>query len=95
MVTSGSFNKTFSGHTKQKMERKKKKHNGITSKYGANSLKSLKNTDIMYKNGEIQEIKGFHFSKNRYRVDLDIYSGLEEEGGKSVEKRDARKLRYL
>jgi hypothetical protein len=58
-------------------------------------LKSLKNTDIVYKNGEIQEIKGFHFSKSRYRVDLDIYSGLDEDGGKSVEKRDVRKLRYL
>lgn len=58
-------------------------------------LKSLKNSDILYRNGEIQEIRGFNFSRGRCRVDLDIYSGLEEECNKSVEKKDARKLRYL
>lgn len=58
-------------------------------------MKSLKNGDITYRNGEIQEIRGIHFTRGRYRVDLDIYSGLEDECGKAVEKKDARKLRYL
>lgn len=58
-------------------------------------LKSIKNGDITYRNGEIQEIRGIHFVRGRYRVDLDIYSGLEDECGKAVEKKDARKLRYL
>lgn len=58
-------------------------------------LKSIKNSDIVYTDGEIQEIRGFSFSRGRYRVDLDIYSGLEEEVGKSVEKKDAKLLRYL
>lgn len=58
-------------------------------------LKSIKNADIQYRNGEIQEIRGFHFSRGKYRVDLDVYSGLEEDNSKSSERKDARKLRYL
>lgn len=58
-------------------------------------LKSVKNTDIVYENGEIQEIRGFHFSKGRYRITLDLYSGLEEECVKNTEKKDVKLLRYL
>ena len=58
-------------------------------------LKSIKNADVLYANGEIQEIRGFHFQKGRYRVDMDLYSGLEDEVGRSVEKKDERRLRYL
>ena len=58
-------------------------------------LKSIKNTDIRYENGEIQEIRGISFTRGRYRVDFDIYSGLEDEVGKAVEKKDAKLLRYL
>lgn len=58
-------------------------------------LKSIKNTDVLYSNGDIQEIRGFHFSKGRYRVDMDLYSGLEEEVGRTVEKKEDRRLRYL
>ena len=58
-------------------------------------LKSIKNTDIVYKNGEIQEIKGFFFTKGKYRIDLDIYAGLDEEVSKVVEKREEKFLRNL
>lgn len=58
-------------------------------------LKSIKNTDITYVDGEIQEIRGFHFAKGKYRVDMDIYSGLEEEIGKASEKKGQKRLRDL
>lgn len=58
-------------------------------------LKSIKNTDIIYKNGEIQEIKGFVFSKGKYRIDVDIYSGLDDEVSKVIEKKEEKFLRNL
>jgi len=58
-------------------------------------LKSIKNTDIIYKNGEIQEIKGFVFSKGKYRIEVDIYSGLDDEVSKVVEKKEEKFLRNL
>ncbi len=58
-------------------------------------LKSIKNTDIIYDNGEIKEIKGIVFSKGKYRIDIDIYSGLDEEVSKSIEKKDRKLFRYL
>ena len=58
-------------------------------------LKSIKNTDIVYKNGEIQEIKGFIFSKGKYKIELDIYSGLDEEVSKVIEKKEHKYLRDL
>lgn len=58
-------------------------------------LKSIKNSDIVYENGEIRELRGFHFSKGRYRVSMDLYSGLEDDSSKSVEKKDVKLLRCL
>jgi len=58
-------------------------------------LKSIKNTDIIYKNGEIQEIKGFVFAKGKYRIEVDIYSGLDDEVSKVVEKKEEKFLRNL
>lgn len=58
-------------------------------------LKSIKNTDIVYVNGEIQEIKGFSFYQGKYKIDLDIYSGLDEEVGKVVGKKEEKFLRNL
>lgn len=58
-------------------------------------LKSIKNTDIIYKNGVIHEIKGFLFSKGKYRIDVDIYSGLDDEVSKVVEKKEEKFLRNL
>lgn len=58
-------------------------------------LKSIKNSDIIYTDGEIKEIKGFVFSKGKYRIEIDIYSGLEEDVQKSVEKKEEKRLRYL
>jgi len=58
-------------------------------------LKSIKNTDIVYDNGEIKEIKGIVFLKGKYRIDIDIYSGLDEEVSKAIEKKDRKLLRYL
>jgi hypothetical protein len=58
-------------------------------------LKSIKNSDIVYKNGEIQEIKGFVFTKGKYKIELDIYAGLDEEVVKVVEKKDEKFLRNL
>lgn len=58
-------------------------------------LKSIKNTDIIYKNGEIQEIKGFVFSKGKYRIEVDIYSGLDDEVSKVIEKKEEKFLRNL
>lgn len=58
-------------------------------------LKSIKNTDIVYENGEIKEIKGIYFSKGKFKIDIDIYSGLDEEVSKTVEKKERKLLRYL
>ena len=58
-------------------------------------LKSLKNTDIVYRDCEIKEIKGFHFSKGRYRIDFDIYAGLEDETVKVSGKKEEKRLRDL
>lgn len=58
-------------------------------------LKSIKNSDIVYKNGEILEIKGIQFTKNKYKIDIDIYSGLDEEVSKIVEKKTEKLLRNL
>jgi hypothetical protein len=58
-------------------------------------LKSIKNSDIIYEEGEIKEIKGIIFSKGKYKIDIDIYSGLDEEVSKTVEKKDRKLLRYL
>ncbi len=58
-------------------------------------LKSIKNTDIIYDKGEIKEIKGIIFNKGKYRIEIDIYSGLDEEVSKVSEKKDKKLLRYL
>ena len=58
-------------------------------------LKSIKNTDIIYDKGEIKEIKGISFSKGKYQIDIDIYSGLDDEVSKVSEKREKKLLRYL
>ncbi len=58
-------------------------------------LKSIKNSDIIYENGEIKEINGFVFIKGKYKVEIDIYSGLDEEISKNFNKRDDRLLRNL
>jgi hypothetical protein len=58
-------------------------------------LKSIKNTDIIYDKGEIKEIKGISFSKGKYQIDIDIYSGLDEEVSKVSEKKEKKLLRYL
>lgn len=58
-------------------------------------LKSIKNSDILYENGEIKEIKGIVFYKGKYNIDIDIYSGLDEEVSKTVEKKERKLLRYL
>lgn len=58
-------------------------------------LKSIKNTDIIYDKGEIKEIKGITFSKGKYHIDIDIYSGLDEEVSKVSEKKEKKLLRYL
>lgn len=58
-------------------------------------LKSLKNSDIVYYDGEIHDIKGIKFSKGRYNIDMDIYSGLDEEVSKTIEKKEEKLLKYL
>ena len=58
-------------------------------------LKSIKPSDVVYSDSQIKEIKGFYFSKGRYRIDLDIYSGLEEEVVKNSEKKEEKRLRDL
>lgn len=42
-------------------------------------LKSIKNSDILYKNGEIIHIEGITFDKGKYYCSIDIFSGLDEE----------------
>jgi hypothetical protein len=58
-------------------------------------LKSIKNSDIIYDNGQIIEIKGINFYKNKYKIDIDIYSGLEDEVSKISEKKERKLLKYL
>ena len=58
-------------------------------------LKSIKNTDIIYEDGEIKEIKGIFFLQGKYRIDIDIYSGLDEEVSKAIEKKERKLFRYL
>jgi hypothetical protein len=58
-------------------------------------LKSIKNSDIVYENGEIKEIRGFIFSRGKYKVEIDIYSGLDEEVSKNLNKKEERLLRDL
>lgn len=58
-------------------------------------LKSIKNSDISYSNGEITEIKGITFSKGKYDVLLDIYSGLDEEASKTIDKKTSKMLSNL
>lgn len=58
-------------------------------------LKSIKNYDIIYENGKIIEINGISFSKGKYKIEIDIYSGLDEEVSKTVEKRGQKMLKDL
>ena len=58
-------------------------------------LKSIKNSDIIYDNGQIVEIKGINFYKNKYKIDIDIYSGLDDEVSKISEKKERKLLKYL
>ena len=58
-------------------------------------LKTIKNSDIVYEDGEIKEIKGFIFSKGKYRIEIDIYAGLDEEVSKNMGKKDEKLLRNL
>lgn len=58
-------------------------------------LKSIKNSDIIYENGEIKEIRGISLSKGKYKIEIDIYSCLEEESTKSSEKKEKKLLRNL
>jgi len=40
-------------------------------------LKSLTNSDISYKDGEILNINGITFSNGKYKVDIDIYKNID------------------
>jgi len=40
-------------------------------------LKSISNADIDYSDGEIQSITGITFSKNKYKVEIDIYKNID------------------
>lgn len=40
-------------------------------------LKSISNVDIDYSDGEIQTINGITFSKNKYKVEIDIYKNID------------------
>ena len=40
-------------------------------------LKSLTNSDITYKDGEILNINGITFSTGKYKVDIDIYKNID------------------
>ena len=51
---------------------------------------ALKNTDIIYKNGEIQEINGITFSKGRQV--RTIYSGLGDGVKKITNKKEIAKM---
>ena len=58
-------------------------------------LKSIKNSDVIYEDGEIKGIKGFIFSKGKYRIDIDIYAGLDEDVSKNSNKKEDKLLRNL
>ena len=58
-------------------------------------LKSIKNTDIVYEDGEIKEIKGIIFTKGKFKIEFDIYSGLDDEVSKCIEKKEDKLLRNL
>ena len=58
-------------------------------------LKSIKNSDIIYEEGKIKDIKGIVFTKGKYKIELDIYSGLDDEITKSIEKKEEKLLRNL
>ena len=40
-------------------------------------LKSLINSDITYKDGEILNVNGITFSNGKYKVDIDIYKNID------------------
>jgi hypothetical protein len=40
-------------------------------------IKSITNNDIEYIDGEIKNINGITFSKNNYKVDIDIYKNID------------------
>jgi hypothetical protein len=40
-------------------------------------IKSITNQDIDYFDGEIKSIRGITFSKNKYKVDIDIYKNID------------------
>lgn len=58
-------------------------------------LKSIKNSDITYENGEITEIKGITFTKGKYEILLDIYAGLDDETAKTIDKKSSKLLSTL
>jgi hypothetical protein len=41
-------------------------------------LKSIKNSDISYSNGEITHIKGINFYKGKYSFNIDVYLNFDE-----------------
>ena len=41
------------------------------------TLKSISNSDIDYSDGEIKSIVGITFSKQKYKVDIDIYKNID------------------
>ena len=40
-------------------------------------LKYISNADIDYSDGETQSITGITFSKNKYKVEIDIYKNID------------------
>jgi hypothetical protein len=58
-------------------------------------LKSIKNSDIVYQDGEIKDIKGIVFSFRKYKIDIDIYSGLDDDFSKAIEKKERKLFRNL
>lgn len=58
-------------------------------------LKSIKNSDITYEDGEIKNITGIDFFKNKYILDIDIYSGLDDDCSKIYNKKDKKLLSTL
>jgi hypothetical protein len=58
-------------------------------------LKTIKNSDIIYCNGEIQEINGISYTKGKYFIDIDIYSGLDEDTTPKNNKKEQKFLKDL
>lgn len=56
-------------------------------------LKSIKNTDIIYENGKITEIIGITFTEGKYEIDIDIYSGLDDDP--SLKNNCKKEQKYL